>query len=96
MKNRWEDSSSWSRDEKDRSVPKSMIFDTPVLSVRLHHLMYSDKDAWFVSCNDIGLVDYELGIVPIEEAQQKAINKVKSVLRVMYNSLPKENLNDNP
>jgi hypothetical protein len=75
----WKDTSSWSRGEQDRSEPKSMELRTESLRLSLHRHMDYGRN-WLVSCYSIGIDNFDLGDIPLEEAKHKAVLAVKQKL----------------
>ena len=84
MNHKWEDISSYSRNDKER-IPSVWQIDIGGLSLCVHRHIHYPKDSWLFSC-DLLFDKYELDSKNIDEAKDEAINLVKIKIEHIYNA----------
>lgn len=86
VKKFWSDSSSYSRDEKER-IPKEWTLETGFLKICIHRHIHFDPKTWLLSCHELGISRFILGEIDTKQAQDKAIDIIKLKLKKMADSL---------
>lgn len=77
----WEDSSSWSQSESDRSVPKSWKLQLGQFRLDVHHHIHHEPDVWLVSCYPELFCLAKLASKDVDEAKCQAVAKLQVVLQ---------------
>ena len=78
-KPKWEDTSAWSRSDKDRSVAKEWTIKSGDLVITIHHYIGCGQ-AWYVSCHALKISRNDLSTNDAEMAKSRALNLVKKIL----------------
>ena len=87
----WKDTSSWSRNEKDRSVPKEWTAQVGKFTLIIHHHIDYDPDKWLLTCRPFLFEAHELASTDIGLAKCQAVAKLQVVCREAI-----EVINDEP
>lgn len=89
MKNRskkWKDVSSYSQRDAVRS-PSNYELKSKFIRVHVHRHTDWPKDAWLLSCDQLGVIRYDLRETNLQDAQDKAILLIKSTLKAFLREL---------
>ena len=86
MRAKWEDKTSYSRDEKPR-VPRCWELRVAWLRLIVHRL-HGVENVWFGSCYDLNLKDIDLGS-DLEQAKSLLVMTIKDKLHTGYTALAK-------
>ena len=75
----WEDTTSYSRGERDKAEPREWELAFPNIRIKVHRL--HGIPGWFLSCHALGVERKDLKCEDLEKAKAKAVNGIIAWLK---------------
>ena len=83
----WNDISSWSRTETDRSQPKTWEAKIGVFRLLVHRHIHYPPDTWLATCHPDLFSHFELASKDIELAKRQAVDKLRACCEVAIRAM---------